>query len=479
MHTAQAWDKATGSLWIERDTKEGTIVAMSTINRFISILDTAFQDLRVLVSMVETERLAKLVHYAMESKTRAYHTSEHVFGMCEGMQPLQVLAAMFHDLVYYQLDAGFPVHTASLLHDVTRSEEGALVLQPNRADDAPLALCIDLFGCVPGQVLPLYGGLNEFLSAVVAARLLQAHLCTADLVAVVACIEATIPFRKPDSLGVTAADRLAQRVQAQYSRLFADRDADTVQAMVTRVVRDAITLANRDVGSFAGEDSGLFLSNTWLLIEESNAPLAVAGMYTLQEYRHGLTRMDAFLRSLDPADIFQHYQGYPSRQEVADLCAAADRNIAFACDFLGAKIASLAIVEALAVCTGTDGPISMFLGDIRSAHGRPERVEDFLPAVTPSEVFNPDLLRVFEKGRSQESSNDLTTSPITAFVYRCVGHAGITHTLAQAREMFDGVLTPLAFLQSLDRDMVRAITTACSHIALSRRAALLELAQNL
>lgn len=454
-------------------------MAMSTVNRFIFLFDTAFQALPVKVSMVETERLAKLVHYAMESKTRAYHTSEHVFGMCEGMKPLQVLAALFHDLVYYQLDAGFPVHAASLLEDVIRSEDGALILQPIRPDDVPLTLCADLFGFVQGQVLPLYGGLNEFLSAVVAARLLRVHLSAADLVAMVACIECTIPFRKPDSHGRAAADRLAQRVHAQYSGLFGDLALADVQAMVMRVVCDAIALANRDVGSFSAEDPGQFLSSTWLLIEESNAPLAVAGKYTLQEYRHGLTRMDAFLRNLDPGDIFQHYQGYPSPHEVAGLCAAAARNIAFACDFLGAKLASLAIIEALALCTGTDGPVSMFLGDIRSAQGRPERIEDFLPAVVPTEVFNPDLLRVFEKGRTQESSNDLTTSPITAFVYRCTGHAGTAHTLVQARKMFDGALMPLAFLQSLDRNMVRAIADACSHIALSRREALRQLVQSL
>ena len=258
-------------------------MAMSTVNRFIFLFDTAFQALPVKVSMVETERLAKLVHYAMESKTRAYHTSEHVFGMCEGMKPLQVLAALFHDLVYYQLDAGFPVHTADLLDGVIRSEDGTLILQPVRPDDAALTLCADLFGFVQGQVLPLYGGLNEFLSAVVAARLLHPHLSGADLVAVVACIESTIPFRKPDSQGRTAADRLAQRVQAQSNGLFGDRDTDAVQAMVTRMVWDAIAMANRDVGSFSVEDQGQFLCSTWLLIEESNAPLAVAGKYTMQE----------------------------------------------------------------------------------------------------------------------------------------------------------------------------------------------------
>ena len=454
-------------------------MAISTINRFIFVFDTAFQALPVRVTMVETERLAKFVHYAMESKSRAYHTAGHVFGMCEGMKPLQVLAALFHDLVYYQLDAGFPVHSASLLDDVTRSEGGQLILQPIRADDVPLSLCAALFGFAPGQVLPLYGGMNEFLSAVVAARLLQAHLSPADLVAVVAFIEATIPFRKPDHLGKTAADRLAERVEVQYRSLFSDLDSDSLHALVNRVVWDAVALTNRDVSSFSEQDPGLFLSSTWLLMEESNAPLAVAGMYTLQEYRHGLTRMDAFLRSLDSGNIFQHFKGYPSHEDVAELCAAADRNIAFACDFLGAKITSLAIVEALALCTGTDGPIAMFLGDIRSAYGRPERVEDFLPKVATSDVFNPDLLRVFEKGRTLESTNDLTASPITAFVYRCIGHEGTTHALGQARKMFDGALTPLAFLQSLERNMVRAIASACSNIALSRRDALRELAQTL
>ncbi|MES2948442.1 MAG: hypothetical protein V4858_07865 [Pseudomonadota bacterium] len=454
-------------------------MAISTINRFISVLDTAFQALPVTVSMVETERLAMLVHHAMESPTRAYHTSGHVFGMCEGMKPLQVLAALFHDLVYYQLDAGFPKHTMGLLQDVTRLEGDTLVLQAIAADDSVLILCAAVFDFSPGQVLPLYGGMNEFLSAVVAARLLQAHLGVADLIAVVACIEATVPFRPPDASGRTAADRLAQRVLQVYKTHIDGSDADAAKAFSDRVVTDAVALTNRDVGSFSEADPGLFLSNTWLLIEESNAPLAVAGMYTLQEYRRGLTRMDGFLRTLNPNHVFQYYQQSPGAQERADLCAAAARNIAFAVDFLGAKITSIAIIEALALSTGTDGPISMFLGEIRSAYGRPERVEDYLPVVPAIADVNPDLLWVFEKGRTLESSSDLTDSPITAFVYRYIGHAGTQQALTQARSMFDASLSPMAFLRSLDRDMVCAIARACSHISLSRREALLALEQTL
>ena len=68
--------------------------------------------------------------------------------------------------------------------------------------------------------------------------------------------------------------------------------------------------------------------------------------------------------------FFKQYKEQPNQQEMADLHAAAKRNIVFLVDFLEAKITSIAIVEALAQCTGTDGPIAMFLGEIRSACGR-------------------------------------------------------------------------------------------------------------
>jgi hypothetical protein len=121
----------------------------------------------------------------------------------------------------------------------------------------------------------------------------------------------------------------------------------------------------------------------------------------------------------------------------------------------------------------------MFLGDIRSPYGRPDRAEDFLPQAPTTQELNPDLLRVFEKGRTLESVNDLTASPITAFIYRYLGHAGTQQALGQARKMFDGSLTPLAFLQSQNPDMVRAIIRACARIALSRSQALLALEQTL
>lgn len=454
-------------------------MAIATINRFISCFSEAFEALSAPVAMADIERMAMLIHHSMNAKTRVYHSAGHVFAMCEGMKPRQVLAALFHDVVYYQLDGGFPLLAAPWLEDVTSRQNEHLILREIWPEDSTLALCAELFGFAPGQTLPLYGGMNEFLSAVVAARCLRRHLGMADLMAVVACIEATIPFRGLPPHGPSAAETLARRVQAQCQRLLPDLGAREMASHVKTVTTDAIQLANRDVTGFGEAQPGRFLANTWLLMEESNAPLAIAGVYSVQQYRAALMRMDAFLARLDPETVFQSYEHEPGPDQLKTMSAAAQANIAFACAFLGAKITSIAIIEALALCTGGDAPVSMFLGDISSAQGKPDRVEDFLPAPPSVQPTNAELLEVLEKGRALETSNDLTTSPLTAYVYRCLGQAGIEQALRQARQMFDAGLAAPDFLRALDRDMVRAIIHACAQIAISRRDALLKLEDSL
>jgi hypothetical protein len=299
------------------------------------------------------------------------------------------------------------------------------------------------------------------------------------VLAVVAAIEATIPFRTDALDGTTRSDVLAQRVLRQCQLLEPTWDQGACQTYADRVVCDAVQLANRDVGSFAHADSAIFLSSTWLLIDESNAPLTRVGVYTLQQYREVLVRMETFLGMLDPETVFQRYRDTPAPDECARLCAAATRNIAFACDFLDAKVASIAVIEALAMGTGTDCPVSMFLGDIRSAQGHPDRVHDFLPEAPISAAVDAELLEVFEKGRNLGSSNDLAASPLTAFVYRYLGFEGTRIALRHARDMFAGITTPQQFLQTQNRDMVSAIIKACSHLALSRRDALQVLQRSL
>lgn len=450
-------------------------MTIATINRFISLFTKAFDDLGAKAPVTDIERMAMLIHHSMDHGRRTYHISTHVFDMCEGMNARQVLATLFHDIVYYQLDGGFPKSAEAMLKRVVRVERDVLEVRPVEGDKG-YVICTGLFNFKAGQVLPLYGGMNEFLSAIVATRTLEHYLPLADIIAIVACIEATIPFRVANASGKEPLELLAERITEAGKTL----GVPLSEADVTRMVRDAAELANRDVSSFSEADPGRFLSTTWLLIEESNAPLAAVGIYSIQEYRGALSRMEKFLSTLNPDSIFHGYKGMPTDEQFVALRAAAKKNVEFACKYLGMKIASIALVEALAQATGGDCPVSMLLGDIRSPYGKPDRVEDFLPPVPADESgLDQQLLDVLEKGRSKESSSDLTVSPLTSFVYRSLGAEGSIKALLQARKMFAGELTARDFLAGLDRDLVRSLTEACARIAVSRRQGLLSLAQSL
>ena len=446
-------------------------MAIATINRLISLFAGAFKALAADVPIMEVERLAMLIHNSMDQGRRAYHRSAHLFEMCAGMNPRQTLATLFHDLVYYQLDGGFPRLAAPVLNPVARTETAGVVLRNTDEGDPGVAMCAGIFGFRTGDRLPLFGGMNEFLSAVVATKMLQPHLSQADLLAIVCCIEATVPFRGPAPDGRGPMEALSGRVREVCGSL----NIACVDAEIERMITEAVFLANRDVASFSESDPGTFLATTWLLIEESNAPLAAVGVYSIQQYRGALLRMESFLGALNPNHVFHRYKDVPDAVQFSALCNAARLNLGFARDYLGAKLLGIGVVEAMALATGGDGPVSMFLGDIRAQDGRPDRVEDFLPVAPGVERANSLLLTVLEGGRARESSRDLTDSPLTAFVYRCLGDDGTARAVREAKRMFAGDIQPLDFLRGLDRQLVRAVARACAQIALSRGDALLAL----
>lgn len=64
-------------------------------------------------------------------------------------------------------------------------------------------------------------------------------------------------------------------------------------------------------------------------------------------------------------------------------------------------------------------------------------------------------------------------------MYRSMGRDGIRLALQQAEQLFEGNLSPRAFLLALDCGVVRAIIRACEKNAVSRSAALLALESSL
>jgi hypothetical protein len=437
-------------------------VSQSTINQYIQLFAQSLDALGVHAQMTELEQLALLAHRSMEQPKRYYHNSDHVFKLVQGMNCTQTLAGLFHDIVYVQLDDGFSTWTADWLSPVVKTEAGNYLLRQDIPADPSVQMCVGIFGFEPGQELSPFAGLNEFLSAIVAVRALSPYLPPLHLLAIVTCIEATVPFRGGGAHPFPMAQQLRSRVTDTADRL----GLDLSETEVTTFVQDAIVLANRDVAGFGLNDPGQFLSDTWMLIDESNAPLARVGLYTLGDYRQALQRMAGFLKSLDYRAIF--HEESPADGQLVLLQQVAKRNLAFSVRYLEAKLLSILIVEALAKLTGGDAPISMLLGDIRGA--QPVKIEHFLSA--KPEAFpemDPFMLDILENGRPQPSRNDTAASPITAYLYRWLGEAGMSHAEGMARRWMDQEITPSEFLKSLPAKPMLEIIHGCAQISLSRR----------
>jgi hypothetical protein len=440
-----------------------------TIHRSIYLLRTALEELNGRMPLREIEKLAIMINQAMTVGARSFHTPEHVFDLVESGHPHRTLAALFHDLVYFQVDQGFLPEIAETVRPCVEARNGELWLRAD-AGGRQLELCSAVFGFQPGDKLPPFGGMNEFLSALVMNRRLSEAVREKDLVLSTACIEATIPFRATDASGLSPAEQLAGRLQeANRKMALGLSDGEVLQA-----VEWAVAFANRDVANFAEKDVTRFLDNTWKLLPETNPSIRTQGVYSIRSYRIALQKMEGFLRTLDPGTIFAQYRNVPPAGELQGLQGRAERNVITAREYLGIKLLTAAILEAMAEITGGDAPVSLFMGDI-DARQKGSKLEDYLPDSRPKSTARIDetLHDLLAHGRASASSFDLQNSPLSLFIYLHLGADGFTDLLGAARRMFEGSLAPREFLDALPVPMTSAIAEGCARMAFTRRDELL------
>ncbi len=235
--------------------------------RCSNLLTRAFAKLGATVPAKDVERMTDLIIQPSTGPRRCFHTPAHLFNVAGEEDPIEMLAGLFHDLVYVQVDLSvflcFSGHVSALVKnkdDVLQIREAGSISNGDHS-----FLVMDLFGFEPGRKLEPFGGQNEFLSALVADGVLGPFLTRADLARVITCIEITIPFRKDSDQGVSAAEqlysRLARANEAHKLGLSSEQMADTLAS--------AVRLANRDISGF-GDTYQVFMDNTWSLLPETN-----------------------------------------------------------------------------------------------------------------------------------------------------------------------------------------------------------------
>lgn len=75
------------------------------------------------VSHKQLERWAVLIHDSMSQISRNYHSVQHVFDLAQDQtDPILILSAYFHDLVYHQVDGGFTEEQDRILANVFTQE---------------------------------------------------------------------------------------------------------------------------------------------------------------------------------------------------------------------------------------------------------------------------------------------------------------------------------------------------------------------
>jgi hypothetical protein len=443
---------------------------IGTIQKTIKLFKETLEGLHVNIELLRLEKLAMMVHKAMTVQARYFHTPEHIFSLSDASSPIQALAALYHDIVYYQVDEGFIPEIQMLIATYVREEDGQLLLTAHvDPADAALARTLEVFAFEPGQRLAALGGQNEFLSALTLNSSLEGIVSAQDLLKATACIEATIPFRGINAHGESPADVLVRRLTA----INAHHDYGMAAEEIAQTVEMATALSNRDVASFAEEDTALFLDGTWLLLPEANPSLRLKGIYTIRSYRQALQKMDGFLNFLDPNVIFNRYRDTPSLEAYTEMVSLAHQNLHTAREYLSIKLLTAAILEALAELTGGDAPMSLFMGDIDTADTDYVRLDDFLPQVpaTSREEDSP-IFRLLAYGRGSASSFDMSNSPLALFIYRHLGMEGSQRLLELAESMFEGQLDPETFLDQLPTSLIVPIVTACAVMATTRSVAL-------
>jgi hypothetical protein len=453
-------------------------MSKGTIHRVIEVFLEAFSDLHVNIPMKDLEDMAVLVHRAMTLQTRHFHTLEHVFSFTSAADPIQSLAALFHDIVYFQVDEGFIPEIQEIIAPFIHQDGDQISLKPILPDeDQILQLTLEVFNFAPGKNLSPNNGLNEFLSALVMGKKLHRVISDHDLLRMIICIEATIPFQGKNEKGETHFDILENRLKHINEKYFCCmEEADIIEALQL-----AVKFSNKDVESFSEKSAGRFLDNTWKLLPETNVALRSAEIYSIREYRQALYKMDLFFSSLNPDNVFNQYHGVPSNRKYQQMVRQAHDNVLTARDYLRIKLLSAAILEALAEITGGDAPLSLLSEDLQSESKQSLRYQDFLQQpFEPAPIDNTSILyKLFFEGRPAETAFDMKTSPLALFLYTTLKQLEINRLVELARKMFDNELHPYQFLREINPPVLAAITDVCAQMVITRREKLREFARSL
>ncbi|VEU35386.1 unnamed protein product [Pseudo-nitzschia multistriata] len=415
----------------------------------------------------EADPIAEAVFASMNTGGRLFHSTGHVFSVLENCggpsaDPMLVLMVLFHDVIYYSVDANFLEFQLDLLEGVlalVEDEDGddrrpsePLALSETATREDPLVAAVAaVFGVEEGAVLP-GKATNEFLSAVVATRLLSGWLPLSDLVRLAAGIEATIPFRPVGPSGETALgalhDRLSPLVLLPGNGAAAAAATTTTTTSTrpttteanheewrTETLRLAAAMGNCDLASLSTPDRDYFLDSTWSIIPEMNRGMLAPGGPSLGAYRDEFLAMEhrtAFLEGAVP-HMFHSYGGVPEEASVEAMRARTRSNLGLEFGYTQVRRLQLLVLTDFVEVLGEDPwalPGLPFLS-IREDRDNDRHSED--DDNDDDDDYDDEVLRYLSRGRKTAFPWDPAASPLGALLYRTLGREGVDASVELAK----------------------------------------------
>ena len=448
-----------------------------SIQSLMSIVQRSMDELEINLPPNELEKISFLLYYSLKPHSRYFHSIKHAIDLTLEGDPLVSLAALFHDLIYYNSDGGFHSLVKPFIEDIiieTLPKEntmGTISLRENiDLNDPLLAINLSIFELKPGQQLNIFGGLNEFLSSIVMTYTFKEILSLSQLTKMIIFLEGTIPFRGRDEQGLGPFDRLFNRYTEVNERF---KLGETLSS-IKNTIKDGVLFAYRDVSNFAEPDTRDFLDNTWDLIPETNLSLRHAEIYTIKDYRIAIQKMNGFFSFLNPKTIYHQFENTPTDHDLNTLNERALSNIKVAKEYLSIKLITASILEAFAFETGGDCPICYFMGDLIKENEVAKRLENFLPSVDESarSKLNEKVWQLLDTGRNKENEFDIKNAPLSLLVYSSCTQEELSQLSEATTALHSEKIGPKDFILCIPLALREIIGKAIMEMAYSRRGSL-------
>ena len=179
---------------------------------------------------------------------------------------------------------------------------------------------------------------------------------------------------------------------------------------------------------------------------------------------------------LSPEIVFRRYRNEPDEKTYYKLLAQTNQNLEVSRLYLGTKLTSIAILEALSFRIGRDISLSTMMGELPIEDKPVVGLEQFLTEIeTPYNPSNPieaEVLELLDKGRTLDSSYDVKNSPVATFMVKSLGFEEMQRMLMLSKEFFKGNLTSEELIASCDSHVMSMLKSAVLKLFDSRIASL-------